>query len=88
MNDQFWKGMLAIPNTLLLCGKSPAELMLGRNSTIPSLVILVQTPATLDNATKEKIRDLKTKEKDTYDQHTGHFLEQLLKSDLIAPTQF
>ncbi|CAB3997603.1 PREDICTED: uncharacterized protein K02A2.6-like [Paramuricea clavata] len=30
MNDQFWKGLLAIRNTPLLCGKSPAELLFGR----------------------------------------------------------
>jgi hypothetical protein len=69
MNDQFWKGMLAIRNTPLLCGKSPAELLLGR--TLHDSLPRYPAPATLDNATKEKILDLKTKEKDTYDQHTS-----------------
>jgi hypothetical protein len=64
MNDQFWKRLLAIRNSPLLCGKSPAELLLGR--TLPRY----PGPTTLDNETKAKILDLKKKEKDTYDQHT------------------
>ena len=28
MNDEFWKGMLAICNTPLFCGKSPAQFLL------------------------------------------------------------
>ena len=67
MNDQFWKGLLAIRNTPLLSGKSPAELLLGR--TLHDSLPRYPGPATLDNETKEKILDLKKKEKNTYDQH-------------------
>ena len=67
MNDQFWKGLLAIRNTPLLCGKSPAKLLLGR--TLHDSLPRYPDPAMLDNATKEKILDLKTKEKDRYDQN-------------------
>ena len=31
INDEFWKGMLAIRNTPLSSGKSPAQLLLGRS---------------------------------------------------------
>ena len=68
MNDQFWKGLLAIRNTPLLCGKSPAELLLGR--TLHDSLPRYPSPTTLDNETKAKILDIKKKEKDTYDQHT------------------
>ena len=64
MNEKFWKGMLAIRNTALLSGKSPAELLLGRtlHDSLPRYPGL----ATLDNDTKAKT---KKKEKNTYDQH-------------------
>ena len=67
MNDQFWKGLLAIRNTPLLSGKSPAELLLGRklHDSLPCY----PGPTTLDDKTKAKILDLKQKEKNTYDQH-------------------
>ena len=68
MNDQFWKGLLAIRNTPLLCGKSPAELLLGR--TLHDSLPRYPGPTTIDNETKAKILDIKKKEKDTYDQHT------------------
>ena len=67
MNDQFWKGLLASRNTPLLSGKSPAELLLGR--TLHDSLRRYSGTATLDDETKEKILDLKKKEKNTYDQH-------------------
>ena len=67
MNDQFWKGLLAIRNTPLLSGKSPAKLLLGRklHDSLPRY----PGPAALSNETKAKILDLKQKERNTYDQH-------------------
>ena len=70
MNDEFWKGMLAIRNTPLLCGKSPAELMLGRKLRDSLPRYLDSDNHFLDNATKERILEIKEKEKCTYDQHT------------------
>ena len=70
MNDQFWKGLLAIRNNPLLYGKSPAELLLGR--TLHDSLPRYPGPTRLDNETKAKILDLKKKEKDIYDQHTTH----------------
>ena len=67
MIDQFCKGLLSIRNTPLLSGKSPAELLLGR--TLHDSLPCYPGPATLDNEMKEKILDLKKKEKNTYDQH-------------------
>ena len=57
MNDQFWKGLLAIRNAPFLSGKSPTELLLGRTLRFPP-----RYPG-------QKILDLKKKEKDMYDQH-------------------
>ena len=68
MNNQLWKGLLAIRNTPLLSGKSPAELLLGR--TLHDSLPRYPGPAMLDNETKAKILDLKKKEKNTYDQHS------------------
>jgi hypothetical protein len=59
---------LVILNTPLLCGKSAAELLLGK--TLHDSLPRYPGPSTLDNETKAKILDLKKKEKDTYDQHT------------------
>ena len=67
MNDQFWKGLLAIRNTPLLSGKSPAELLLGR--TLHDSLPCYPGLAMLDNETEAKILDLKKKEKNTYDKH-------------------
>ena len=59
MNDQFWKAVLAIRNTPLLSGKSPAELLLGR--TLHDYLPRYPGPATLNNEMKAKILDLKKK---------------------------
>ena len=68
-HDEFWKGMLAIRNTPLSCGKSPAQLLFGR----PLHDFLPRFPNPeeefLTPTTRGKILRAKNKEKLYYDQH-------------------
>ena len=67
--DDFWKGMLAIRNTPLSCGKSPAQLLFGR--ALHDFLPRVPDPKEdfLTPTTKEKIQHAKSKGKRYYDQH-------------------
>ena len=62
--------MLAIRSTPLLCGKSPAELMLGRKLHDSFPRFLNSNSQFLNKTTKEKILDAKQKEKSYYNLHT------------------
>ena len=68
--DDFWKGMLAIRNTPLSCGKSPAQLLFGRalNDFLPRVPYPKED--FLTPTIREKIQHVKSKEKRYYDQHT------------------
>ena len=69
--DDFWKGMLAIRNTPLSCGKSPVQLLFGR--VLHDFLPRVPDPKEdfLTPTTREKILHAKGKEKRYYDQHTS-----------------
>ena len=70
INDEFWKGMLAIRNTPLSCGKSPAQLLLWRSlrDSLPRLPFLTEEVLTPD--TRKRILHDKSKEKRNYDQQS------------------
>ena len=70
LNDEFWKGMLAIRNTPLSSGKSPAQLLLGRflRESLPRLPNPKQEFLTPD--IRRRILHNKSKEKRNYDQQS------------------
>ena len=70
-HDEFWKGMLAIRNTPLSCGKSPAQLLFGRqlHDFLPRFPNPKEEFLTLTTRGR-KILPAKKKEKLYYDQHT------------------
>ena len=70
LNDEFWKGMLAIRNTPLSSGKSPAQLLLGRSlrDSLPRLPNPKEEFLTPD--TRRRILHNKSKEKRNYDQQS------------------
>ena len=70
-NNEFWKGMLAIRNTLPSSGKSPAQLLLGRSlrDSLPRLPNPKKEFLTPD--TRRRILHNKSKEKRNYDEHSN-----------------
>ena len=70
LNNEFWKGILAIRNTPLSSGKSPAQLLLGSSlrDSFPRLPNPKEEFLTPD--TRRRILHNKSKEKRNYDQQS------------------
>ena len=70
LKDEFWKGMLAIRNTPLSSGKSPAQLLLGRSLRDPPPRLPNPKEEFLTPDTRRRIVHNKSKEKRNYDQQS------------------
>ena len=71
LNNEFWKGMLAIRNTLPSSRRSPTQLLLRRSlrDSLPRLPNSKEEFLTPD--TRQRISHNKSKEKRNYDQHSN-----------------
>ena len=86
MNDAFWHGLLQLRNTPMSHGKSPAELMFGRqlNDHFPRFPHFHETREKfLDDVTKERISENRSKEKVRYDRGS-HSLKPLSIGQRVA----